>query len=379
MSARKRNHFIPRVLLNRFATRKQGAKRWIWQFQRDSEPREISTRDVAVRSYFYGRRDTGVEDAFVPLESRAGTFLRSIDGGEPVESWSEVAREFVYTLGVRTDALRAQVAEAGDRLLDQLAASTETSDAKRAARSALHARLDTRLEAEIDNFLGRVPEPFRALAAKRLQEPAVRAFVEAGVRKLADSVDLSAIYRAMLEAAKSEVDFYEAAEDGQITALQKLLRSAVPSSFCPEHWGVVSLAPGTFVLGDCCVFATSEDGETGSLLRFVRSLREIYAPISDSRVLVAKRTPGPSALDADAINSASARLSSAFILAADDSLRVVELSETIGSGTAVLGGAEIANVARNSWVGLEEGAVKETRSPVDSGRDSNVREDVRES
>ena len=66
----KRNHYIPRLLLNRFASRAEGDKHWVWQSGQGGQSREISTRDAAVGSHFYGALDTGVEQALAKVESR---------------------------------------------------------------------------------------------------------------------------------------------------------------------------------------------------------------------------------------------------------------------------------------------------------------------
>ena len=92
----KRNHYIPRMLLNRFASRTEGKKHWIWQTGQDGQSREISTRDAAVGSLFYGESSTGVERALSEVESRIATVLRRLDeAGESLSEFAPEIRRFV--------------------------------------------------------------------------------------------------------------------------------------------------------------------------------------------------------------------------------------------------------------------------------------------
>src|SRR5437773_5887036 len=97
-----RNHYIPRLLLNRFASRTQGDTSWIWQLSSDGRAREISTRDAAVGSLFYGKPDSGVEEALARIESRFAPILERIDLGEQPSEFQEALRQFVYLLFIRT-------------------------------------------------------------------------------------------------------------------------------------------------------------------------------------------------------------------------------------------------------------------------------------
>lgn len=81
MPDRRRNHFIPRFLLNRFASRRKDSKAWIWQISQDGSAVEISTRDAAVATDFYGGPETGVEDAFAEAETEFSRTLAAIERG----------------------------------------------------------------------------------------------------------------------------------------------------------------------------------------------------------------------------------------------------------------------------------------------------------
>ena len=127
---RKRNHVIPKFLLNRFSSRQNGNKHWIWQIERSGKPKEVSTRDAAVSNYFYGGQETGVEDAFANVEGRFSALLRSLDWGDPPMNHSEDLRLFVWTLAARTQAVRGQVSGMANDLLDQVTTTITPEQAR---------------------------------------------------------------------------------------------------------------------------------------------------------------------------------------------------------------------------------------------------------
>jgi hypothetical protein len=127
LADRRRNHFVPRFLLNRFASRTDGKKSWVWQLSRDREPIEISTRDAAVATQFYGGSETGVEDALAVAETRFSRTLSALDAGESAHNHAEGLREFVWNLAVRTRALRKQFEDVAERLTTKVI-ETVTSD-----------------------------------------------------------------------------------------------------------------------------------------------------------------------------------------------------------------------------------------------------------
>lgn len=57
MAGKKRSHYVPRFLLNRFASRSQNDTRLVWQFSKEKPPIEISTSSAAV-----SRDNRGVAD-----------------------------------------------------------------------------------------------------------------------------------------------------------------------------------------------------------------------------------------------------------------------------------------------------------------------------
>jgi hypothetical protein len=170
MSKRHRNHHIPRFLLNRFASRVEGDKHWIWQISRDAGAQELSTRDVAVSRGFYGGRADGVEDALVEVESRFAAALACMDDRHPPEAFADGLRQFAWMMAVRTRAIREQFAAAFDMLLAEFGKWSNRVDANSSAGQQLRARLDQ----EIEKAIQKLPPQARIQAATAIQVPAIR-------------------------------------------------------------------------------------------------------------------------------------------------------------------------------------------------------------
>jgi len=140
---------MPRFLLNRFSSRGERKKCWIWQLEQGGMPIEISTRDAAVSDYFYGGPETGVEDAFANVEDRLSALPQSLDQGELPENLAEDLRLFIWTLAVRTRAVRDQLGGTANVLFDQMA-TTITSDQ---ALAAVLEQLDLQFDRVIKDTL----------------------------------------------------------------------------------------------------------------------------------------------------------------------------------------------------------------------------------
>lgn len=105
-------------------------------------PIEISTRDAAVSDYFYGGPETGVEDAFANVEDRLSALPQSLDQGELPENLAEDLRLFIWTLAVRTRAVRDQLGGTANVLFDQMATTITPDQALPAVLEQLDLQFD---------------------------------------------------------------------------------------------------------------------------------------------------------------------------------------------------------------------------------------------
>lgn len=59
MGERKRQHIIPKLLLNQFAAESRGEQAFVWRWTADGSSTLTNTRNVTVEKNFYGKEDEG--------------------------------------------------------------------------------------------------------------------------------------------------------------------------------------------------------------------------------------------------------------------------------------------------------------------------------
>jgi hypothetical protein len=350
MSEGKRNHFIPIVLLRRFASRAERKRRkyWIWQLAADTPPVEISVRDAAVSSHFYGKRESGLERELGLFETRLGSAFQAIDDGEDPGLHSETFRVFVYIQMLRTRALREQFIDTSTRMLDDLFDETTPELLLNAVSQELETNFESYLENEI-NKLSKVQRKAASilLARPRARETLKRAFMEQVVNS-----DTKPMLDAASVAMRDPKLISESAASGQIRGLSRVLGGeGIPKSFLPMKWSVVHhQGTGSFVLGDCCVVARSIEGEFGFPIRFGKSWSEMFVPISPDRVLIASRSASTdNSISNQELNFQSAELSRKFIFSSSASDEFRELAASIGNEKFLLPEDELSNLSSEAW------------------------------
>lgn len=126
MSASRRNHFIFRLLLGRFASRVVGEKSWIWQVSSNGAACQISTRDAAVSVDFYGGCETGLENALKKFEAEFHQALTAVESGANPHTYSDVLSRLIWTLSARTRALRSNFEKVGSQVLAVMCESAKS-------------------------------------------------------------------------------------------------------------------------------------------------------------------------------------------------------------------------------------------------------------
>jgi len=347
---KRRNHYIPRMLLNRFASRSQAEKFWVWQVCKQGEPKEISTKDAAVSSFFYGTSDTGVEEALAVLESRVAHALERIEAGEPFTQFQEELRRFVYLVFIRTRALREHFIETGQRAIGAFARSLRPDIVRKAVKREMDGSFDNLL-IEAATIL---PPPQREAMLSLLKMRQVRDFLLHSVAREIDSTDITSLIRGCLDALQERRLLCKPASDGQIRGLARLLeQSHIPESFNPQKWKLARASSSPFVLGDICAFAQSHDGRYGSLLRFGDDWDAVFLPVSRCSLLIGTRNEYSLPFDLGLTNKISAELSRDFIFASEVTDGVRMLAGSIGRGSVLLSDEEIDVTMEEVWSDLK--------------------------
>lgn len=347
--AKRRQHYVPRFLLNRFASRVEGDRRFVWQFARERPPLEVSTRDVGVASNFYGSSATGLEDSLATAESDHAKVLRRIDQGDSPEIYAEQLRDLMWTLSVRTRAMRHRLAEFGNIALKALASTLDSESAERAIKQEASRQFDDRLEA----WLLGLPSRYRERATELLADRRRRLALKQRLLGELEAANLANGMATALSIAAGMADFSDAAAKGQIRGVTGILeKRASPARFAPAHWAVIRKPAGTYILGDACVFARDADGKLGNLITIGAAWKRAYLPISDSAMLVASMSASEADLTDDQINSASVEHSWDSFFASQHTQVEVERSSRIRAGEPLLSINEIMDMARDAWKGL---------------------------
>lgn len=345
MATRARHHFICRFLLNRFASRSRKDTHWIWQLSPDREPCEISTRDAAVARWFYGESSTGVEESFGAFEATWAAALRAIDEGEPPQRHAPELSQLVWTLSIRTRAMREQFTQRMGDAIDiagQLMRSDDT-------RSLLRRQARKEWNDLVDRELAKRFAPHQVEALRPVfQSPAVK---ELGLalldQSLARSIRGGAV-ESLVKMIEEQNAVRRSATDGHIRGLTKLLRTgAAPEKMRDLRWNLAVV--DRLVLGDACVVATSEDGRVGLPVRFGSEATTLYLPISPTQVLLAKRAPTAAMLTVDALNRASAELAKSHVYSSQ--LTEVErtLTPLIATAVPILSEEEFEASIAQAW------------------------------
>ncbi len=345
---KKRNHYVPRFLLNNFASKSKDGKYWVWQYRKGIKPKEVSTKDLAVGTYFYGR-NPDLEEAFAKSEALMKPVVRALIDGEDASAFVKELAAFVYLLAVRTRALRIQMADSTTDVAAELFGEENLENINKALRKEAELMYDR----ELGRFLASLPKSQRKSVLKRARRefPKERFLREAdsALARL-NSAAILQLFKCMTEA----IDFQTAVESGQLQALTKLLMTdKTPDPLLRATWELVVDASADFVLGDSCVLASNSHGDFGSLLRFgAQEWDQLYLPLTPRHLLVARKTARQSLSTPGEINSLSALLAENAIFSSSKNVETEELAKQIGSGDSLINKSQIKELIEFVWQDL---------------------------
>lgn len=133
--AGKRQHDIPRFLLNGFASRTEGENSFVWCFRKDSQPFETNTLNIGLQKFFYGEPDADSLDALITneLEDKHAECVARVRKDRNLTSSSdeETLVEFVHSLALRTRNLRDILQKGVTAILNELYAVVSDADVAR--------------------------------------------------------------------------------------------------------------------------------------------------------------------------------------------------------------------------------------------------------
>ncbi|MBN1362586.1 MAG: DUF4238 domain-containing protein [Sedimentisphaerales bacterium] len=346
--AKKRNHYIPRVLLARFASRRDGKKAWVWQLSQGKEPTEVSVRDAGVATYFYGRPETRVEERLSQQEARITTVLDAIEAGANPANHDRELRHWLHTLTARTRHLRDGFSDAATALIEELVNSADSESAQSAGRAYIDANFDELMLETLAEF----PEHQKHFFIDALRrDPSYRAFLRGYMTSLVSQHNLGKLVKDFLSRVQELADVDELGKDGQVRGLSKLLNARDRESpISVDSWHLIKADSTELVLGDCCTFVIDKSGDAYPLLAASsEDRREIYVPLSKRCTAVGTRSSTTPSLTAPEINLAAAKVSRDTLFAGSLDPTILQLSKTIGTSSSLLGRESTSGLVEEVW------------------------------
>lgn len=344
---KRRHHYIPRLLLRRFASRRKGKKSWIWQTSADGSSFEISTRDAAVESHFYRDGEECIEDDLADEETLISGLLREIDCRQDLAGLEESLVALTQFLVVRTHSVRSAFTEAAERMLNVMHLASQDPRAVDAMRREMMRRVPE----ELDKFIATLPSPAReAVRAGLAERPEVRLAMEVQLRVHLERADVPAQFATVMGAMKQHFDADAAARSGQVRGVAKLmLEKHTAGGLQFDRWRRVTFDNPVLVLGDACAFGVAADGVAEPVLRRAKELSFLCLPISAYAALFGLRGNAQPWTDVERINQASAQVARRHVFGAVDGPAVRDLSTQIGVSSAMLTEVEANDLVGNIW------------------------------
>lgn len=347
-SKKRRNHFIPRLLLNRFASRFESkpAKFWIYEVRANCPALELSTKDAAVITDFYGKEDSEIEDTFATrIEPRFAHALNCIESGEDPSSYGDELAQFIWLQAIRTQSVRVQFCAAGDRIFDALTDSFATD----AAITHLKNQIPDIADEALNEHLAGLPRAERRRRKRELMRSGLFASIQNSISNNVTSQFMTNVASSAFAHARKENVLGRGAADGQIKGLKNLLKNGqVPEALHSLQWSAVKESEQHLVLSDVCVIAHNSSGHVGSVLQ-VDDWNSLYLPISKTTLLVGSKKGASLSLSFQALNEASARASIRSIYCSVLTPEVEFLKSILGSSTEILTEERLNEIMRDAW------------------------------
>lgn len=340
MRTRKRHHIIPRFLLARFASSKTADKSFIWRVAKDARAAEISTKDAAVQSHFYGLEEEGLEGSLADAEGRWGSLLGRIDVGTPLEPLASELWGFLYLIGFRASPIRSAFTILAEQFIDHLSEKADGPE----VREGLSRNFDRIFADQLEVALARVPPQFHQLIRDH------RDLVHQIAKKDLESSDIGARMRDLLASMTQQQIIPKAAKRGHNKGISKLLdQGQGPEAMRPVAWQVLHDEHGSVILSDSPVVAVGgPENNTGAPWKFGKDYRALYLPVSPRTVLVGIRDADTRLLSIPEINAASATLSETAFFCSKFGDGERALSQGIGSRWMPLSEDEVQAILRTS-------------------------------
>ncbi|TAL16796.1 DUF4238 domain-containing protein [bacterium] len=340
----RRQHYIPKMLLKRFASRTRKKNSLVWCFSKSKEPFEPNINNVAVSAWFYGK-EGDIENFLSNMENRASLAIDAIlhHGDDPNNHLDSII-PFLWLMHWRTLSLREAGVVSGSLFMESMG-QTMFGQTNNALMERL---LLLELETNLDSYLKDFPQTHHSTIKALLSNPETKTKMIAFLRDHAIPVmgqHWAGVCDRMPEQLKDSIS------QSMNGAVREMINSGKthPDNFVPSRLRIQRDASNSFILGDSCIFCSDADGKVFGVSRArEKDWSEIYLPISDSCVLIAERgdTNAKHSFSTQEINELSAKMSTECIFASDR--KHLPLSNFIGQMSLLMDATEVNELSENT-------------------------------
>jgi len=308
------------------------------------DPVEISTKDAAVTSQFYGENND-LENQLASLEARASTVIRRIRGGADPNQFSNELWSFVYSLDIRTRAFRKDSSNAFSMALSAFSNSLNSEQ----ATGVLFDQVARQARDRINEIIAKLPD-----GPKKVE--VIRYFHGQDLRAALHQHGLDKIIN-QAGSELSKLVYTETFERRIADALHGAMSNLLLSGGLPKEmlglrskWRLVEVHDTTSLIGDCGAIVVGLDNTRGHFMRFGKDhWKEVYLPISGHAVLVATREENEPSLSLAESNQAFATCSSECFWSSKVSSALLELVGSIGTGVTLASEGDIDAIVDEFW------------------------------
>lgn len=339
---KKRHHYVPRVLLNRFASWSDPDrnKYKIWRYWRNSAALEVSAKDIAVRKNFYGDNDL-LENALSIEEGHLANVFRHLEDGKDIEMFAEDLSRFVWLQSFRMLSFRSRLSGTFRSGLAEMARSTSGRSFQLGFRNKAFQKINEYIsQMSLDDYL-ELSYNTRFIGLYEFIKLIIESYVLSG----SAAAEMQDLFSAMLSSGIVEDSGEEALNK---TLAQALSERGVPAAWQLRNWAICKY-DSNIILGDCCILAGSSSENIGPVCD-AENWDLVIFPIDPRTCLMGYKSTIHRSFSAPELNLISAK-SSFFEFYASESREDHRLLEReIGSNVAMISQENLTEISRNAWL-----------------------------
>jgi len=335
----KRQHFIPRFLMENFSSRMVKDGFYTWVYRRNAKEYETNIINVGVEGYFYTQGDdTEVDDLITDDEVSMSETLRSLLNssiGSDVSSF-QVSR-LIVNLEVRTRHLRRNLLQTGEYAMSRFIDFMEDKDSflryleKRFRKNPLMLK-EAILNNLVEQGIPRKKIPMMAKLILPVAQNSMHMFLKPLLPLLVS--ELRSKLPQMLQ---------ETAKNSHIRALKAdetyKIRMRRYENFVFTIRGVHE---GNMILGDSVIlFQVPGSKPFKSFIVKDEEIKAIFLPLSPERILVGSQTT--TKMLPSHLRQAIARCSLEYFISASNETALGDLKEQIGKDAPIFSEEEMDN------------------------------------